>query len=554
MQKKNNTKKYLKIFAGAFLALTVLSASVMAETALPAAAVKNGEINITYTETGAGFGTFIYVFDTKVEADTTINQTLIDESLIWTGIGENGSANVVLDDAAYGVYTVVLGAKGMSAAKKDRIIYVLNKEPGIDETAAAEIAGATTAEAMAEQLAEYNYKAYMLDLSDIANQKDLIFEVVKAEGEDASLETILSSVDSAQELAEIKTADEEKLAEIIVDNKTILGVDDDIDDLKEIVATNVYEQLEGDESLAEIKTIVQNETALAAVNEAATSDIIETIEKYDAYFTGTLSNKIDDVDEYQLEKVLSDIVFNDVTKVIDIVNDEIDKLYDEEEDKPATQKPIGLGGGGGGGGGYAAPSTLDEPKVDVINDNPEVSSGLTDLGGYEWAYDAISYLYDNNIMTGDGNGSFRPGDNLTREEFVKLIITALGGGKTEAASMKFTDVEEDAWYKTYVETAFSKGIVTGISEETFGVGQNITRQDAAVMLQRAADAYYTSFAKKQTLVDFTDYKDVAEYAKVSVDILARAQIINGYEDGTFRPQGYITRAEIAKVIYACINQ
>ena len=176
MQKKNNTKKYLKIFAGAFLALTVLSASVMAETALPAAAAENGEINITYTETGAGFGTFIYVFDTKVEADTTINQTLIDESLIWTGIGENGSANVVLDDdAAYGVYTVVLGAKGMSAAKKDRIIYVLNKEPGIDETAAAAIAGATTAEAMAEQLAEYNYKAYMLDLSDIANQKDLIF-------------------------------------------------------------------------------------------------------------------------------------------------------------------------------------------------------------------------------------------------------------------------------------------------------------------------------------------------------------------------------------------
>ena len=74
------------------------------------------------------------------------------------------------------------------------------------------------------------------------------------------------------------------------------------------------------------------------------------------------------------------------------------------------------------------------------------------------------------------------------------------------------------------------------------------------MLLRAADAYYMNFEKKQTLVDFTDYDAVSDYARVAVDTLARAQIINGYEDGSFKPQGYITRAEIAKVIYTCIVQ
>ena len=74
------------------------------------------------------------------------------------------------------------------------------------------------------------------------------------------------------------------------------------------------------------------------------------------------------------------------------------------------------------------------------------------------------------------------------------------------------------------------------------------------MLLRAAEAYYKNLEKKTTLIDFTDYDTVSDYAVVAVDTLARAQIINGFEDGSFRPQDNITRAEIAKVIYACIAQ
>ena len=56
-----------------------------------------------------------------------------------------------------------------------------------------------------------------------------------------------------------------------------------------------------------------------------------------------------------------------------------------------------------------------------------------------------------------------------------------------------------------------------------------------------------------TLDDIADYDDVSDYAKVSVDTLARAGIINGFNDGTFRPHSYITRAQAAKIMYECMT-
>lgn len=156
------------------------------------------------------------------------------------------------------------------------------------------------------------------------------------------------------------------------------------------------------------------------------------------------------------------------------------------------------------------------------------------------------------IMTGDGNGSFRPADNITREELVKIIIEAVGDGMTDTYNIKFTDVAEDAWYRIYVETAVSRGIVNGIDKETFGTGAYATREDFCVMIVRAAESYYKKINAKTAVVSLTDIFDAADYAQEAVDTLARAQIVNGYEDDTFRPKNTITRAEAAKVIYNCL--
>lgn len=554
MQKRNKIIKCLKIFTGAVLALGVMINSAFAQAAALNAVIEDNVIDVNYTETGAGFGTLIYIFDTKIEADEIIDEELMDEHLIYAGVGENGFASFALDDdAAYGTYTVVAGAKGLPADKTDRTAYVLNMEPGIDAVAAAAISGAVSAEEMMAELEAYNNKAYIVDLSDISLHQDLIYEMISAQGDDATVESISQSIESAKEISVLRTGNDAEIAQILVNNKEILELDDEIDKYSGTVAANVAQKVQGEESLAQLKTLVRSELALTVLNNAATGDIIETVKKYDDIFGVQFSDKLDDISEYQLEKALDDIEFTDVSTVEGIINDEIEEIYDEQSTDDSIKN---TGNGGGGRGGYAASITLDKPTVDIINDNTGTAGAaeFSDIAGYEWAADAIKYLYDNKIMTGDGSGAFRPGDSLTREEFVKILIVAFGAGKTESSGLGFTDVSENAWFKSYIETAFIKKIVTGISEQTFGVGQYITRQDVSVMLQRAADAYYFNFEKKQTLVDFTDYDTVSDYARVAVDTLARAQIINGYEDGSFRPQGYITRAEIAKVIYACIAQ
>lgn len=554
MQKKNNFKKCLKIFAGAFLALTVFTVSVCA--AAPTAEIEDNKITVTYTDTGAGFGTFVYVFDTVLEADAVVDQALIDSNLVWTDIVKGGTAEIVLPDGAdYGAYTVLLGAKGMPASKADKSVVVLYKKPGIEAEAMEAITGAKTADAMAEQIEAYNKKAYIIDTTKLDAQKGLIFEAVAALGASATLDEFVAAVESAGKLSEIVEADVETAAKILKENKAALGLTDDIEKYDDVVAAAVLDRINANSTMAEIKAAAKEELALAALNGASKSNILETIEKYNDIFKVTFSSKLDYVDEYDVENALAGIVFDDVTKVEDIVNDAINDVYDEQ--KKEDKKNKGYSGGGGGGGrrgAYAVISTLEQPEVKEINGDEDLMSGINDIEGYDWAKEAIEYLYANSIMTGDGDGRFRPGDNLTREEFVKLIIAAIGGNKLEDGIITFTDISEGAWYKKYVETAVVKGITTGISEGEFGVGQYITRQDAAVMLLRAAEAYYTNFKKKTTLIDFTDYDTVSDYAVVAVDTLARAQIINGFEDGSFRPQDNITRAEIAKVIYACIAQ
>lgn len=86
----------------------------------------------------------------------------------------------------------------------------------------------------------------------------------------------------------------------------------------------------------------------------------------------------------------------------------------------------------------------------------------------------------------------------------------------------------------------------GISEDTFGVGMSVSRQDAAALISRAMKLTDKYNADAEL---FTDEADISDYALKSVKILRQMGIISGYEDGSFRPLGTITRAEAAKMLY-----
>jgi hypothetical protein len=115
----------------------------------------------------------------------------------------------------------------------------------------------------------------------------------------------------------------------------------------------------------------------------------------------------------------------------------------------------------------------------------------------------------------------------------------------------FDDVSEDRWSHQYILIAASAGIVNGVTEDEFKPGNEVTRQDAAVMLARLCEK---KGIKLEGQVTSTDSAQIADYAKESVEKLKAANIISGFEDGSFRPLEVLTRAQAAKLIYGLISR
>ncbi|MBR5517910.1 MAG: S-layer homology domain-containing protein [Clostridia bacterium] len=216
----------------------------------------------------------------------------------------------------------------------------------------------------------------------------------------------------------------------------------------------------------------------------------------------------------------------------------------------------GSGSGGGGGGGSVTPSVKDEeenkPEVEpeVIPSVPEVViPTYNDVTESDWYYSYVTELSSKNIVSGDGTGNFAPNDNVTREQFLKMLFEA-ADVQVDEAENTFTDVA-DAWYKSYVLKAKNFGIVNGISDTEFGIGSNITRQDMAVMITRMFEAKNLEISDAAA-EDFSDADIVSDYAKKSVNFMKAIGLIEGY-DNLYRPLDNLTRAEAAKVIYGFIE-
>lgn len=188
--------------------------------------------------------------------------------------------------------------------------------------------------------------------------------------------------------------------------------------------------------------------------------------------------------------------------------------------------------------------------VDEIQEEPNTLVIYNDVSTNDWFYDCVTELSGKGIISGLGNGAFAPNDNVTREQFLKMLLLAAEIDFEEAENT-FTDVEDNAWYKLYVLSAKKLGIVNGISETQFGIGENITRQDMAVMISRTLKKIDRIIDAEETEM-FADDEKVSDYAKDAVTFMKSIGLIEGYNN-EYRPLDNLTRAEAAKVISELIN-
>lgn len=196
----------------------------------------------------------------------------------------------------------------------------------------------------------------------------------------------------------------------------------------------------------------------------------------------------------------------------------------------------------GGGNLYPVIDDNNTPQStkapSMANDNP-----YTDIDNYDWAHDAIIGLTNAGIVNGMGDNEFNPAGNVTREQFCKMVVQLFGVSASEAET-DFVDVNKNAWYAPYISAAVQAGYVQGQSDEYFGIGEVIMRQDMATILYRAS-----GLSGDGTVLDFTDTNNIASYAADAVSELVGLGVMNGYSDGSFKPRGSATRAEAAKVIW-----
>lgn len=207
-----------------------------------------------------------------------------------------------------------------------------------------------------------------------------------------------------------------------------------------------------------------------------------------------------------------------------------------------------LGGGGGGGGGGAT-VTLPE-AINSGNSETEMSikTGFTDLDSVPWAKDAINSLADKGIIKGKQAGIFAPQDKITRAEIVKMLVEAMGV-LSENEVCVFSDLKGH-WAEKYVASAYGKGYISGKSKNVFGANENITREDAAVILYRILniEGKATKIEDLTVYESYADESEISEYAKSSISMMSAYGLISGYEDKTVKPKGSLTRAEAAVLI------
>lgn len=223
--------------------------------------------------------------------------------------------------------------------------------------------------------------------------------------------------------------------------------------------------------------------------------------------------------------------------------DELKKAIDNLKESGSTSS----GGSSGGGGKYNPPTATG---TNIGDREPIPNDIYTDLDDVIWARNAIVTLSNKGILKGVGDNKFAPNALVTREEFVKMLVCAFGDKTQTAKEVNFSDVDPNEWYAEFVFAAVESGIVNGKGDGTFGVGENITRQDMAAMAYRAA---LKNISPDDESDIFDDFDSVDAYAKGAVAVMAQKGIINGNENRMFCPLDNATRAEAAKVIFEIIQ-
>lgn len=445
-------------------------------------------------------------------------------------------------------YTVYISKKDDNAPQIEKLSY---SNPNDYAAAVDEINKAVATAEIKEAINKYSI-AVGIDLnSETEYNVDLILEImlnsIKAEKLDV---TDIKSVQKCYELSKVILSLNTNKLMNINDKKDFIdfikiGISEYCNKsyVNENVQKNLTSRISGKNfaSIQKLYNSMGEQFVLAVIEKSGSNDAIKEV-------INGFSDKIGASASGLSERNLSELS-GKIYSSFSALKSAMDNL--KQSGSGSSSSGGGKGGGGGTIGGTKGYSTVPNKDKDDIKNEQLNYYVFDDLDSVSWARDAICKLAEMDVLRGKEYKLFYPNDNITREEFVKMLAVAYKLD-SENRTAKFADMNADDWFMPYVAAALENGIVKGVSDDMFGTGQNITRQDLAVMAYNAALKAEVKFSD-DNVQKFSDDGEISDYAKAAVYALKSQDVINGIDGKNFAPQDTATRAEAAKILYSLIS-
>ena len=204
-----------------------------------------------------------------------------------------------------------------------------------------------------------------------------------------------------------------------------------------------------------------------------------------------------------------------------------------------------------GNGKYTFTMPSGKVKINATFTKEAEPSPFSDVSTSAYYYEAVKWAQEKGITGGIGNGLFGPNQPCTRGQIVTFLWRAAGSPVVNYL-MPFTEVDEGAYYAEAVRWAASCGIVTGLTETTFGTDSVCTRAQAAAMIYRCAQAQGKGFTGAWMF--HLPFTDVPEWAYESVAWCYMNGVTMGVSETSFAPGNDCTRAQIVTFLWRAFSK
>ena len=176
-----------------------------------------------------------------------------------------------------------------------------------------------------------------------------------------------------------------------------------------------------------------------------------------------------------------------------------------------------------------------------------VELAFTDVPDFEWYRDSVAYVFGKGLMNGVTEDTFAPDSPVSRGMLV-TILHRMAGAPDAAGTVSFSDVTPGMYYEAPIAWAAGNGIVNGYPDGTFAPENSVTREQMATILSRYAQTQGVDTSPAADLSAFSDRDAVNDYAVFPFAWANAVQLINGVTEDTLVPQGEATRAQMATII------